>query len=434
MNGACTIRLRRYNALYILNNGGKMGNDSIRYVDGRLMIDGVDLASLARETGTPAYIYSLSRALWNYRQIVDAFASFDAHVHYSAKANANLTILAALIQAGAGIDAVSAGEAYRALQAGCAPQDIVFAGVGKREDELRWAVEQNIGWFNVENVRELELLNALGKEYQKRPRVALRLNPDVTANTHPYIATGHGGAKFGLTRDVVTDILLRQSDYPQITFAGIHIHIGSQLGDTDATQTAVRAALDLVAPYPNIRTINIGGGLPVAYQPDEILPTPADFAAMVFPLLKDYTVILEPGRSIIADAGLLVVEVLYVKRQAGQRIVIVDGSMTELLRPALYQAQHRIVPLKESSGDDAVAEVVGPVCESADTLGHAVPLPEVEPGDQLAILTAGAYGMVMSSNYNARPRPPEIVITPDGTSWMIARKRETWDDLIRLER
>ena len=410
-----------------------MFNNSIRYVDHKLMIDGIDLADLAREIGTPAYVYSLPRALQNYRRIADAFADFDAHIHYSAKANANLAILSALIQAGAGIDAVSAGEAYRALHAGCAPENIVFAGVGKREDELRWAVEQNIGWFNVENVRELELLNSLGLRFGKRSRVALRLNPDVTANTHPYIATGHGGAKFGLTRDVVAEVLYRQADYPSLDFAGIHIHIGSQLGDTDATQTAVRAALNLISPYPAIRTVNVGGGLPVAYQPDQTLPSPADFAAMITPLLKDYTVILEPGRSVIADAGLLLVEVLYVKRQADQRIVIVDGSMTELLRPALYQAKHMIVPLTKASSDYSPAEIVGPVCESADTLGHAVPLPKVQPGDQLAILTAGAYGMVMSSNYNARPRPPEIVIEPDGELWRIARRRETWDDLIRLE-
>jgi diaminopimelate decarboxylase len=433
MNSACAVHPYNYNAVQILNNGGKMLNDSIRYVNHKLMIDDVDLADLARETGTPAYVYSLPRALQNYRRIANAFADFDAHIHYSAKANANLAVFGALIQAGAGIDAVSAGEAYRALRAGCAPENIVFAGVGKRYDELRWAVEQNIGWFNVENVRELELLNALGSQFGKRPRVALRLNPDVTANTHPYIATGHGGAKFGLTRDVVADMFSRQKDYPQVDFAGIHLHIGSQLGDTEATQTAVQAALDLISPYAGIRTVNVGGGLPVAYQPGQMLPSPADFATMIRPLLKDYTIILEPGRSVIADAGLLVVEVLYVKQQAGQRIVIVDGSMTELLRPALYQANHMIVPLKEASGDYSPAEIVGPVCESADTLGHAVPLPDVEPGDRLAILTAGAYGMVMSSNYNARPRPPEIVIEPDGTSWGIARRRETWDDLIRLE-
>jgi diaminopimelate decarboxylase len=410
-----------------------MLNRSIRYDSGRLWIDGVDLDDVAAQAGTPAYIYSLPRALANYERIVDAFADLDAHVHYSAKANANISVLRALVEAGAGVDAVSAGEAHRALRAGCAPNQIVFAGVGKREDELRWAVDNRIGWFNAENVRELDLLQAIGLETGRRQRVALRLNPDVTANTHPYIATGHGGAKFGLTRDVVADVLSRRGEYPQLDFAGIHIHIGSQLGDVDATQTALKAALDLIAPYPDIRTVNIGGGLPVAYHPTETVPTPAEFADTIRPLLRDYSVILEPGRSIIADAGVLLVEVLYVKHQAGQRIVIVDGSMTELIRPALYQAKHMIVPLRESDGDLHPAEVVGPVCESADTLGHAVPLPDVGPGDRLAILTAGAYGMVMSSNYNARPRPPEVVVEPDGASWRVARRRETWDDILRLE-
>lgn len=415
----------------MLRYGGNMLNDSIRYIAGRLKIDEVDLSDLARET--PTYVYSLKRAVGNYRSIRDAFADLDAHIHYSAKANANLSILQALISEGAGIDAVSAGEAYRALQAGCEPEKVVFAGVGKRPDELRWAVEKGIGWFNVENVLELERLNDIGREMGKRTRVALRLNPDVTANTHPYIATGHGGAKFGLTADVVGEILRRQSDFPAVDFAGIHIHIGSQLGDTVATHTAVNTALHLISPYRHIRTVNIGGGLPVAYEEGKNLPTPREFAETLYPLLKDYSIILEPGRSIIADAGVLLTEVLYVKRQAGQRIIIVDASMTELIRPALYQARHAIVPLAQPSGELAPAEVVGPVCESSDTLGHAVPLPDVKSGDKLAILTAGAYGMVMASNYNARPRPAEIAVLQDGMSQKVARRRETLEDLVRLE-
>lgn len=409
-----------------------MLNESIRYVDGVLHVDGVSLADITHVT--PAYVYSLPRALNNYRRISTAFSGYDAHIHYSAKANANLTILRTLIQAGAGIDAVSAGEIYRAIQAGCAPQNIVFAGVGKRSDELLWAVENGVGWFNVENVRELELLNEIGRDTGIRPRVALRLNPDVTANTHPYIATGHGGAKFGLTRDVVADILARRSDYPSLDFAGIHIHIGSQLGDTDATRAAAEAALSLIRPFSDIRTVNIGGGLPVAYEADTGLPTPAHFAEALRPLLKDYSVILEPGRSIIADAGLLLTEVLYIKRQAGQRIVIVDASMTELMRPALYHAKHTIVPVQQTLGEVSPAEVVGPVCETSDVLGHAVPLPDVQPGDKLAILTAGAYGMAMASNYNARPRPAEIAVMPDGITSQVIRRRETWDDLIAAER
>lgn len=410
-----------------------MLNDSIRYTDGNLCIDGVRLDALAAGVGTPAYIYSLPRALANYHRITEAFAGMDAHVHYSAKANANLSVLRALVGAGAGVDAVSAGECYRALKAGCAPGNIVFAGVGKTVDELRWALRNGIGWFNVENVREVELLDSLAAETGVTARVSLRLNPDVTANTHPYIATGHGGAKFGLTPEAVAGLLAARNAFRRVQMAGIHVHIGSQLGDTHATVQAVEAALEIAAPYPDIRTIDIGGGMPATYAPGADLPTPADFAAALRPLLTGYQVILEPGRSIIADAGVLLMQVQYVKRQAGQRIIIVDGSMAELMRPALYQAKHMILPLRETDSEVSPAQVVGPVCETADVLGKDVPLPEVAPGDLLAVLTAGAYGMVMASNYNARPRPPEVVIEPDGQTWRIARPRETWDDLLRGE-
>jgi diaminopimelate decarboxylase len=334
-----------------------------------------------------------------------------------------------------GIDAVSAGEIHRALTAGAKAEAIVFAGVGKTPDELRYAVEQGVGWFNVENIAELTYINDFVAELGREPaRIALRLNPEVTANTHPYIATGHGGAKFGLTADTIREILGNQANYPHLHFAGIHIHIGSQLHDTDATGQAIQIALDLIAPYPQIRTVNIGGGLPVAYRPDDELPVFESFASELTPLLKNYEVLLEPGRSIIADAGLLVVKVLYVKHQAGQTMLIVDGSMTELIRPALYEAHHEIIPVRrQTNQSNQKVQVVGPVCETADVLGQEVSLPEVQPGDLLAILTTGAYGMVMASNYNARLRPAEVAIAPDGKLWSIARQRETWDDLIRLE-
>lgn len=412
-----------------------MLNDSIRYVQDILTCDGIPLTEIAAKCGTPTYIYSLPRALNNYQRIKKAFSSLNSHIHYSAKANANLSILRALIEAGAGIDAVSAGEIHRALSAGAKPENIVFAGVGKTPEELRYAVEQGIGWFNVENVEELAMMNAFIEQSGRQPAwIALRLNPDVTANTHPYIATGHGGAKFGLTAETVQNILANRSQYPHLRFAGIHIHIGSQLHDIDATKQAVQKALNLIAPHPDIRTVNIGGGLPVAYKHDDELPPVEIFAETLTPILKDYTVLLEPGRSIIADAGLLMTRVLYVKRQAGQTVVIVDGSMAELLRPALYKAHHDIIPVHRTNGETQTVNVVGPVCETSDVLGHDVVLSSVKPGDLLAITTAGAYGMVMASNYNARPRPPEVVIEPDGKSWRIARKRETWDDLIQNER
>jgi diaminopimelate decarboxylase len=411
-----------------------MLNESIHYVEGDLFCDAIPIAQIAAVCGTPSYVYSLRRIIENYDGIKSAFADFNAHIHYSAKANANLALLKTLIDHGAGIDAVSAGEIYKALNAGAKPENIVFAGVGKTKAELRYAIEKRIGWFNIENADECRYIDDLAAEHNQTARVALRFNPDVAANTHPYIATGHGGAKFGLTADVIQNILAKQSAYPNLDFAGIHIHIGSQLHDTAATKQAISAALRLIAPYPNIRAVNIGGGLPVAYSPDDVMPSIEDFAATLKPLLKDYTVLLEPGRSIVADAGILITQILYAKQQAGQTFYIVDASMSELIRPALYQAKHAVVAVKcdQTAPHDPIT-VVGPVCETADVLGSNVELPQLNPGDLLAILDTGAYGMAMSSNYNARPRPAEIVVSADGDSWRIARPRETWNDLIRGE-
>jgi diaminopimelate decarboxylase len=409
-------------------------NSSIQYRANELFCDSLSVSQIAKHCGTPVYIYSLRRALENLHHIQAAFNEIQAHIHYSAKANGNLAVLRALIQAGAGVDAVSAGEIHRALLAGASPEQIVFAGVGKTPDELRYGVEQGIGWFNIENVEECRLLNDIAATLKKPSvRVALRLNPEVTANTHPYIATGHGQAKFGLTAEVIHHLLNNQADYPHVRFEGIHLHIGSQLHDTGATLDALEAALDVIAPFPFIKTVNIGGGLPVAYQPGESMPAVEDFAATLSTLLKDYDVLLEPGRSIIADAGILVARVLYVKRQAGQTFLIMDASMTELIRPALYQAHHEIVPVVSNDSERFPVNVVGPVCETTDVLGREVMLPEMLPGDLLAVLTTGAYGMVMASNYNARPRPPEVVVSEDGEHWNIARKRETWDDMLRCE-
>lgn len=413
-----------------------MLNSSIRYENDVLYCDSVPVTEIVDSCGTPVYVYSSRRILENYDRVAAAFSPLKAHLHYSAKANANLKVLQTLIRRGAGIDAVSAGEIYRALEAGAKPENIVFAGVGKSPDELAYALGKGVGWFNVENVAECRLLDDIAARIGRDDvRVALRLNPEVTASTHPYIATGHGGAKFGLTAEAIKSLLNSQADYSHLCFVGIHIHIGSQLGDTSATVEAVRAALELIRPYPQIRTVNIGGGLPVAYSPDDAKPAYEEFAAVLAPLLADYDVLLEPGRSIVADAGMLVCEVLYVKQQAGQTFLIVDGSMAELLRPALYQAYHEIIPVRRMKERPLqLVNVVGPVCETADVLGREVLLPELQAGDLLAVLTCGAYGMVMASNYNARPRPPEVLVDGVGDNWELARKRETWEDLLRAER
>lgn len=410
-------------------------NASIHYVEKQLYVDQQPISQIIAQSGTPTYIYSLPRALANYQAIKEAFAALSPHIHYSAKANANLAVLRALINAGAGIDAVSGGEIYRALKAGATGEDIVFAGVGKSIEDIRFAIENGVGWFNVENVAELDHINTIAASLGRQGvKVALRLNPDVQASTHHHIATGHGKAKFGLAAPVIRDLLQNQANYPQLSFAGIHIHIGSQLHDTQATQMAMQTALDLIGPYATIRTVNIGGGLPAAYHPDETLPDLTSFAQMLTPLLKGYTIFMEPGRSIIADAGILICKVLYIKEQSGQRIAIIDASMTDLIRPALYQAYHHIVPIEKQGGPMVPTQVVGPVCETTDILAENIDLPAtLQPGDELAILTAGAYGMVMASNYNARPRPAEIVVKEDGENWQITRQRETWEDLLHGE-
>ncbi|MBL8162952.1 MAG: diaminopimelate decarboxylase [Anaerolineae bacterium] len=409
-------------------------SESIHYRAGSLHCDDVPIRQIVAHVGTPVYIYSLRRVLANLARIRRAFASLNPHIHYSAKANANITILTALVNARAGIDAVSAGEIHRALLAGAEPNDIVFAGVGKTPNEIGYALEHNVGWINVENEGELVFINEMAQSLNFPPvRIALRLNPDIGADTHPYIATGHGGAKFGLPVETIRSILARQGQLKGVSIEGIHVHIGSQLHNTAATQQAVQKALDLIAPYERIRTVNIGGGLPVAYHDGESIPAWEDFAAALTPLLRGYSVILEPGRSVIADAGILVASVIYVKEQAGKRFLITDASMSELIRPALYQARHQIIPVTQQSGGELPYEIVGPVCETTDVLGHDIRLPATAPGELLAVLTTGAYGMVMASNYNQRVRPPEVIVLENGEQWTIARRRETWEDLVRLE-
>ncbi len=413
-----------------------MLNDSIHYAQSELHSDEVSIRSIAAEVGTPVYVYSLKRVVNNLSHIRAAFSELNPHIHYSAKANASLAVLRTIVNAGAGIDAVSGGEIYKALQVGTKPEDIVFAGVGKTRDELRYALEQNVGWFNVENVIELQYIDDLVAELGRKPaQIALRLNPDITANTHRHIATGHKAAKFGLSIATVKSVLANRSKYPHVRIEGIHIHIGSQLHDTEATRQAVSVALDCIHPYPDISTVNIGGGMAVRYSPDEEIPRWEDFGAAITPLLKDYHVILEPGRSIIADAGMLVISLLYSKEQGGEPIYITDGSMAELIRPALYEAHHEIVPVIQApiGNSQKSYHIVGPVCESADALGHNIQLPELEAGDLLAVLTAGAYSMAMASNYNQRVRPPEVVVTEDGKSWRLARRRERWEDLTATE-
>ena len=414
--------------------------------------DAIAIHDLAVRYGTPLYVYSRDRIAENFKRIADAFKPLNAHIHYSVKANANGSILRLLRDLGSGFDVVSGGELFRVLRIGADPATIVFAGVGKTEHELAYALDNHVGWINVESSQELELLDRLAAARSPGDAmslaIALRINPAVDADTHHHIATGGYRSKFGIDLDEARFILQNAKRYPNLDIAGLHLHIGSQLASPDATIDAVQHVLELTHRHP-IRMLDVGGGFPVAYQPGDHFPDPSIFAealarllsspmrstpeakwsgAVPHPLLQ---VAIEPGRSIIADAGALIAEVQYVKLRAGRRIIVTDASMTELIRPALYEAYHHIVAVNGGEPANTLADVVGPVCESADQLGIDRALPEVQRGDQLLILTTGAYGSSMASNYNSRPRPAEVMV--EGLTHRLIRKREAWEDMIALE-
>ncbi|MDW8299627.1 MAG: diaminopimelate decarboxylase [Anaerolineae bacterium] len=401
------------------------------YRDGKLYWRTHDLAQIAAQVGTPCYIYDLDGMCAKLRTLQSAFPQ--AEIHYSLKANANLAVIRALSAAGAHFDAVSGGEIFRAVRAGVAPERIVFAGVGKTRHELDYALQLGVAWINVESSGELTRIGQLSRALGVRPRLALRLNPDVHADTHPHIATGHAAAKFGIPLDQAAHILdAHDPERDPYCIEGLHVHIGSQLQSVERTVEALQAALALIDRFPFLRTLDLGGGFPVSYI-GEPVPSVEAFAAAVQPLLagRQISLILEPGRYIAAESGVLIVEVQYVKRASSDTFYVVDGGMTELIRPALYGATHDVLPLRQSDAERTLAHVVGPICESADVLRTHVLLPLLAEGDLLAILHVGAYGAVMGSTYNARPLPPEVVL--EGDSWRLARRRQTWEDLLREE-
>jgi len=403
--------------------------------NGQWWCDQIALDALADEYGTPLYVYSRARIEENYRRLQYAFKALNPRIHFSVKSNSNSAILRVLREAGSGFDVVSAGEAYRALRAGADPASIVFAGVGKTESELVFALENNLGWINVESVQELELLNRLANERNAKPQVALRINPQIEADTHHHMATGGHRSKFGIDVNDARSVLMQAGQYLNLDLAGLHVHIGSQLANTVETVAALRRVLELATLHP-IRNLDIGGGFPVPYRPGDELPDPSVFAEAVQQVLnanarRSFDIAIEPGRSIIADAGVLIATVQYTKLREDRRIIVCDASMAELIRPALYDAYHHILPVKDSQPSALVADIVGPVCETGDTLGADRELAEVARGDRLLLMNAGAYGMSMASNYNSRPRPAEVLV--EGKFHRLIRRRETWNDLVRLE-
>lgn len=406
------------------------------YKDGMLSAEEVALDHLAEKVGTPFYCYS-SATLERHYKVFTAALPKDSLVAFSVKANGNLGVLKTLAKLGAGADVVSGGELKKARAAGIAADKIVFSGVGKTTDEMRLALEEGIFQFNVESEPELEALNALALAMSKRASVTLRINPDVDAKTHAKITTGTSETKFGIPFIHAREAYAQAAKLKGIAIVGVDVHIGSQITDLEPFEAAFRRVGELVATLRGdghtITRLDLGGGLGVPYIEDnQPPPDPAAYGAMVTRVTKDLNcrLIFEPGRLIAANAGVLVTRVIYVKRGDAKTFLIVDAGMNDLIRPALYDSHHEIVPLKEPEpGAERIKyDVVGPVCETSDLFAAARPLPELKPGDLVAIQSAGAYGAVMASSYNARPPAPEVLVR--GTEWAIVRPRLTHEQLI----
>lgn len=411
---------------------------TFHYQAGVLFCEGVELIPLAEREGTPLYVYSAAAILDGYRTYSSGLSGVPNRVCYAVKANGNLGILRLLAEAGAGFDIVSGGELFRVIQAGGDPASVVFSGVGKTREEVEYALETGIHSFNCESEAELALISSLAARLGKRASIALRVNPDVDAATHPYISTGLREHKFGIDIAEVEQVYERARALPGLALEGVSCHIGSQLLDpaplVESASKMLALAGRLRARGFPIRYFDLGGGLGVPYKPADPRPDAAAFLSSIRQLIagKDLFLMFEPGRSIVAEAGALLSRVLYRKRSGTKEFVVVDAAMTELIRPALYGAHHEIIPLRENRLPRITADVVGPVCETGDFLARNREMANVLPGDFVAVLTAGAYGMVAASNYNARPRPAEVLV--EGASARVIRQRETWQDLVRGER
>jgi len=419
---------------------GKVGEFSknaaaFEYRDGELRCEGVSLSDVARQVDTPVYVYSRARIEANYRRIAAAFAPLNAKIHYAVKANGNLAVLRLLNDLGAGFDVVSGGELFRVLKAGADAGRVVFAGAGKTDAELACALDSRVGQVNAESADELHVLNDLAGARGVTQRVALRLNPGVDPHTHRHISTGHAGSKFGIEMEEAGSLLANATQFPHLDIVGLHIHIGSQIPDPGPLAEALDRLLPLAQRFRAIRVLDLGGGVPVAYREGETATPPEEFSRAVQDRLrgldKPLEISIEPGRFIVADAGALVAQVQATKHSYGRRIVTTDAGMTDLIRPALYDAYHEIVPVVQGKPLDELTDVAGPVCESSDFLGRERALPAMKRGDLIAAMTVGAYGATMASNYNARPRAPEVLV--EGATFRIVRRRETLDDLIGKE-
>jgi diaminopimelate decarboxylase len=402
----------------------------------QLHMEEVELSRLLAESGTPTYVYSRARLLENFHRFEDAFKALSHQVLFAVKANTSGAIMSLLGKAGAGADIVSVGELFRARRAGIGAERIVFSGVGKRPDEIRAALEAGILCFNVESTEELQVIDRVAASIHKAAPIAIRVNPDVDALTHDHITTGKKENKFGIPLERSLSVFRLAAKLPRINLLGVHAHIGSQITSTRPYTATLSKVLDLIDRLESegiqLRHIDLGGGLGIRYK-DEKPPTPKQLADELAYRLRgrDLKLLLEPGRYLVGDAGVLLTRVLYRKDVGSKHFLVVDAAMNDLARPALYDAYHGVYPVHEKKGRKITADIVGPVCESGDYLARQRSIRYLEPGEGLVVATAGAYGFVMGSQYNSRPRPPEILV--DGNKWAVIRERETLEDLVRGE-
>lgn len=404
-----------------------------------LYCEKVKVSNLALRFGTPTYVYSYHTLISHFNKLKNAFSGLNPLICYSVKANSNLAILKALVDKGSGLDIVSGGELHRALEVGCPAERIVYASVGKTDAEIKEAIRRRILFFNVESLPELENINRLSKQLRRITQVAIRINPDVEPKTHKYITTGKLTNKFGIDFVSAYQILLLANAMSNVKITGLHIHIGSQITQSSPYIAAITKMLDFINRLRKkgirLEYLNIGGGLGIIYN-REMPQTAKTFASRIIPLLKKtgLKIILEPGRFIVGNAGILLTKVLYIKSTPRKKFVIVDAGMNDLIRPSLYEAFHNIVPLRQRAGDlkrCGKVDVVGPICESGDFFAKGRRLPKVQEGDYLAIMSTGAYGFSMASNYNSRPRAQEVLVVGDKV--FVVRKRESYEDLVHSE-
>ena len=402
-----------------------------------LACDGVSIASIASSAGTPLYVYSARGIAEAYRAIDTAFAAYPHAIHYALKANSTLAIVRLLRSLGSRVDANSGGEIQVAERAGFSPADVVFTGVGKTRDELEYAVARGVGTINAESAGELDRIGEIARAQGREARVALRVNPDIDAKSHPNISTGLKTNKFGVPLEEARGIYRERRQAGSLRFVGLHVHIGSQITTLDPLRRAARVLVDLALELRDdgfeLEHLDLGGGLGIAYEGRPII-NPADYAAAVIPELQrsGLPVVLEPGRAVLGHAGALIARVVDTKRFPGARqFAVLDAGMTELIRPAMYGSYHAIVPVHPRAGAESPWDVVGPICESSDVFARERALPPLAVGDLVALLDAGAYGSVMGSNYNRHMLPAEALVE-DG-QWRIIRRRQTLDDVLALE-